>query len=470
MMADWTLWILLAISVFALTGLAGLGYHLNDIEKIAREAGDEDRILHLVKAKQFNNAAIVIASILILVAVYFLIVGSVYEGHFQEWLNLAVRWMHITFGIAWIGSSFYFISLENGLNRTKDLRDELAGDYWAIHGGGFYYLEKYKVAPRVIPKELHWFKYEAYFTWISGMALLLIVYYFNAKGMLVDTRVREISTQAAAVLGLGSLAAGWIVYDRLCKTALVRQNTAFAVAGFFVATAFAWLFTEVFAPRAAFIHFGALIGTIMAGNVFFIIIPAQKAMVKAAREGTLPDPELGKHAGLRSLHNNYLTLPVLFVMISNHFPSTFGHDQPWAILAGLSLGSAGIKHYLNLREKGRRSVWVMPLSVLLLLGLAMVTAPEPKGGSCDPPVTFTQVFPIFQARCQTCHSARPTDAVYTSAPNGVKYDTPEEIQNVADKILQRVVITETMPLNNLTGMTPEERDLIRCWIEQGAGI
>lgn len=470
MMADWTLWIFLVLSVFALAGLAGLGYRLPEIEKIAKEAGDDDRVLYLLKARQFNNAAIVIVSILILVVIYFLIEGSVYEGHFYEWLNLAVRWLHITFGIAWIGSSFYFISLENGLNRTKNLRDELAGNYWAIHGGGFYYLEKYKVAPGVIPKELHWFKYEAYFTWVSGIALLMIVYYFNAKGMLIDTRVQDMSIHTAVALGLGALAVGWLVYDQLCKTALVRKNTAFALLGFLIATCFAWMFTEVFAPRAAFIHFGALIGSIMAGNVFFVIIPAQKAMVKAAREGTYLDPELGKHAGLRSLHNNYLTLPVLFVMISNHFPSTFGHDQSWAVLAGLSLGSAGIKHYLNLREKGRQSVWVMPLSVLLLLSLVFVTAPEPQGERCEAPVTFAQVYPIFQARCQTCHSARPTDALYTTAPNGVKYDTPEEIQKVADKIFQRVVVTKNMPLNNLTGMTPEERDLIRCWIEQGAGI
>jgi uncharacterized membrane protein len=207
----------------------------------------------------------------------------------------------------------------------------------------------------------------------------------------------------------------------------------------------------------------------MVANVFFVIIPSQKAMVKAAREGRPLNPELGKHAGLRSLHNNYLTLPVLFVMVSNHFPSTFGFKYPWIILAAISLGSAGIKHWLNLREKGKYSVWVMPVSVLILLATAYVSAP-PKSGECKDNISFTEVNAIVQRRCITCHSATPTDDIIKTAPNGVTYDTPENIVKLKDKIMQRVVITKTMPQNNKTNITPEERDIIRCWIEQGASL
>ena len=212
-----------------------------------------------------------------------------------------------------------------------------------------------------------------------------------------------------------------------------------------------------------------MLGSIMVANVFFVIIPAQKAMVKAAREGKPLDPQLGKNAGMRSLHNNYFTLPVLFVMISNHFPSTFGNDYSWLVLAVITLGAAGVKHYLNLKEKGQLSVWVMPVSVLILLGAAFMTAPE-KPGACKSDVSFTEVNAIIQNRCVTCHSAKPTDNVYTAAPNGIMYDTPADIVKLKDKIMQRVVITKTMPQNNKTNITQKERDLIRCWIEQGANL
>lgn len=413
-------------------------------------------------------AAIILVIIGVLVHTYFVIKGSPWEGHLMEWINIAVRLMHITFGIAWIGASFYFVFLENALNRTKDVRDELAGNLWAIHGGGFYYLEKYKVSPQKIPKELHWFKYEAYFTWLSGFALLFIVYYFNAKGFLIDPNVMNMSTFAAVGIGIGSLIAGWIIYDLLCKTALIKKQQLFAIIGFVIATAFAFFYSQVFSGRAAYIHFGAMLGTIMAANVFFIIIPSQKAMVKAAREGKPLNPELGKQAGLRSLHNNYLTLPVLFVMISNHFPTTFGHSSSWVVLAIISLGTAGVKHYLNLKEKGQLNVWVLPVSVVILLGAAFMSAPRVSTGECKTEVTMNEVFPIIETRCNTCHSSQPTDKVFTTAPNGVMYNTPNDIVNMADKIMQRVVVTKTMPQNNKTGMTEEERNIIRCWIEQGA--
>ncbi|MBA3675626.1 MAG: urate hydroxylase PuuD [Chitinophagaceae bacterium] len=391
------------------------------------------------------------------------------EGHVMEWLNIVVRVMHITFGIAWIGASFYFVFLENALNRTENVRDELAGNLWAIHGGGFYYLEKYKTAPKSIPKHLHWFKYEAYFTWISGFSLLFIVYYFNAKGFLIDTNVFKMSSAEAIVTGIGSFVVAWLLYDILCKTSLIKKGILFTITGVIIAIAFAWFYSYVFSARAAYIHFGAMLGSIMVANVFFVIIPSQKAMVKAAREGKPLNPQLGNHAGLRSLHNNYLTLPVIFTMVSNHFPGTFGHKYQWLILAAISLASAGIKHWLNLREQGKYSVWVMPVSVLILLATAYVTAP-PKPGECKTNISFTEVNAIVQARCISCHSSKPTDDLITAPPNGVTYDTPENIVKLKDQIMQRVVLTKTMPQNNKTNMMPEEREIIRCWIEQGATL
>jgi uncharacterized membrane protein len=419
----------------------------------------------------FAYFLIVLAVLYVVGLGYFYVRGTALEGHLLEWMNIVVRLMHITFGIAWIGASFYFVFLENALNRTDNVREELAGNLWAVHGGGFYYLEKYKVAPKEIPKALHWFKYEAYFTWLSGFSLLFVVYYFNAKAMLVDASVLDISSLTAIALGIGSLAAAWIIYDQLCKTALVKRGIWFAIIGFIIATAFAFFYCQVFSSRAAYIHFGAMLGTLMAANVFFVIIPAQKAMVQAAKEGRPVDPTLGKNALFRSLHNNYFTLPVLFVMVSSHFPSTFGHQYPWLILMGISLGTAGIKHWLNLREKKQATGLVMPAAVVLLLGVAFYSAPKTEAtgtATCKQEVKIAEIHTIVQQRCVACHSANPTDDVFKVAPNGVKFDTPENITNLKDKILQRVVITKTMPQNNKTGMTDEERAMIKCWIEQGA--
>jgi len=413
--------------------------------------------------------AIVFTIVAIIASIYFMVKGTPWEGHLAEWLNIVVRVMHITFGIAWIGASFYFVFLENALNRTEDIRDELAGNLWAVHGGGFYYLEKYKVAPKTIPKQLHWFKYEAYFTWLSGFALLFIVYYFNASAMLIDTHVLNLTAAQAVGISIGSFIIAWLIYDLLCKSPLKKNSLLFSLTGIIILTGFAFFYSHVFSGRAAFIHFGAMIGSIMVANVFFVIIPSQKAMVNAAKNGLLPDAQKGKNALFRSLHNNYFTLPVLFVMVSNHFPSTFGNKYQWAVLAAISIGSAGIKHWLNLREKGQLSVWIMPVSVLILLAVAYVTAPQSSNVKCKE-VSFAEVNMIIQQRCTSCHSSRPTDDIYTAPPNGVKYDTPQEILAKKDLIMQRVVITKTMPQNNKTNMTPEERDAISCWIEQGASV
>lgn len=467
--------ILLLILSVILIMIIVMTYFLRTLKKqqeVKEESGIviDDRSKDKITSSQtFIYTALILTSAMIVLAIYLLVRGTIWEGHLMEWMNIIVRLLHITFGIAWIGASFYFVFLENALNRTKDVREELAGNLWAIHGGGFYYLEKYKVAPQTIPKHLHWFKYEAYFTWVSGFCLLFVVYYFNASAMLIDKNVLNITPLAGIGIGIGSFIIAWILYDLLCKSSLIKKGIWFTIAGTLIAIAIGWFYSHVFSSRAAYIHFGAMLGSIMVANVFFVIIPAQKAMVKAAKEGKLLDPQLGKNAGLRSLHNNYFTLPVLFVMISNHFPSTFGSEYPWLILALISLGVAGVKHYLNLREKGQLSVWVMPVSVMVLFAAVIMSAPA-KPGACNATINFTEVNGIIQERCISCHSSKPTDDFYTSAPNGIVYETPQQIQQLKDKIMQRVVVTKTMPLNNKTNITQKERDAIRCWIEQGASI
>lgn len=444
-------------------------YKLHHLIKAYKSENNEEKAESLQTSQNWFYAFLVIASLCGIGILFLFLKGTIWESHLFEWLNLTVRLLHITFGIAWIGASFYFVFLENALNRTDGVRDELAGNLWAVHGGGFYYLEKYKVAPKKIPKDLHWFKYEAYFTWLSGICLLAIVYYFNAKSYLIDPEVLDIEPLTAIALSIGSLIVGWILYDQICKK-LSNNKVVFTLAITALVFVFAWFYAQVFSGRAAYIHFGAFLGTLMAANVFFVIIPGQKRMVNAAKKGLAPNPEDGKAAFLRSYTNNYFTLPVLFVMISNHFPSTFGNTYQWLVLITITLGTAGIKHYLNVREKGGLSVWVMPISVLLLLSVAFVTAPtKPKYEDCKEIVSFTEIQTIINNRCTMCHSSNPTDAVWKVPPNGVKYDTAEQIYNLRNKIFQRVVVVKNMPFNNnQTGMTQEERDMINCWINQGA--
>jgi hypothetical protein len=458
--------VLFSLLALILVMLVVISYFVRTAKK--KQDGNTEVSERFDQTMSYVYASIVMVSVGLVIALFYILKGSIWQGHMMEWLNIIVRLMHITFGIAWIGASFYFVFLENALNRTENVREELAGNLWAIHGGGFYYLEKYKVAPASIPKHLHWFKYEAYFTWITGFCLLFIVYYFNASAMLIDKSVLDISSAAGIGIGISSFVLAWVIYDRMCRSSLIKSNIWFTLLGLILLVVFAYGYSRVFSGRAAYIHFGAMIGSIMVANVFFIIIPSQKAMVKAAREGSFLDPQLGKHAGLRSLHNNYFTLPVLFVMISNHFPSTFGNEKGWLILSIFSLGAAGVKHYLNLRERGIYSVWVMPVSALILLSAAFLSAPSKNPVGCQNEVSAAEVMQIVKARCSQCHSSMPTDDVYTAPPNGVKYESIEDVVRLKDKIMERAVLTKTMPPNNKTGITDNERMLIRCWIEQGA--
>lgn len=400
---------------------------------------------------------------------YVAVNGTPMYGYVMEWLNLAVRWTHVIAGIMWIGASFYFIFLENNLNRTHGLRDELAGNLWAIHGGGFYYVEKYKVAPKVIPAHLHWFKYEAYFTWLSGFALLFLVYYADAKAFMIDLTVADISVPVAVAIGVGSLILGYVIYDIMCRSKLILNQGRFALVGTVIMAVICYALTHLLSGRAAFIHVGAVIGTIMVGNVFFTIIPSQKALVRAAKTGQTLDATLGKKAGQRSLHNNYLTLPVVFIMISNHFPSTFGHSGNWIILMVMIVASAGIKHYWNLLDRGEnKPVWLAG-SVISLVVMSFVISPAFEDTMDSTiPASFAEANAVIQARCVQCHSATPTDDQWTAAPNGVMYDTPEQIAAMADKIMTRAVRTKTMPQGNKTGMTEDERTVLKRWILQGA--
>ncbi|MFZ1616039.1 MAG: urate hydroxylase PuuD [Flavobacteriales bacterium] len=404
-------------------------------------------------------------------AVYVAVAGSEMQGYVMQWLNLSVRWIHVIAGIMWIGASFYFIFLENNLNRTEGLRDELAGNLWAIHGGGFYYVEKYQVAPKVIPKHLHWFKYEAYFTWLSGFSLLFIVYYADAKAFMIDPSVAALSPAEAIGIGIASMVLGWAIYDLMSKSKLVLRQDLFALVGILVLGALTYVLTHLLSGRAAYIHVGALLGTIMVGNVFFTIIPSQKALVRAAKTGQPLDASLGKKAGQRSLHNNYITLPVVFIMLSNHFPSTFGHSGNWLILMVITVASMGIKHYWNLLDRGVKRTWVLVASIgaLVVLSAAISPAMEDTVDAAIP-ASFADADAIIQRRCVQCHSANPTDDVNHVAPNGVMYDTPQQIQAMAPKIMERAVRTHTMPQGNKTGMTDEERTVLKRWILQGAQI
>ena len=400
---------------------------------------------------------------------YIAVAGTPMYGYTMEWINLAIRWTHVIAGIMWIGASFYFIFLENNLNRNEGLRDELAGNLWAIHGGGFYYVEKYKVAPKVSAAHLHWFKYEAYFTWLSGFALLFVVYYADAKAFLIDPTIADISPAMAIGIGSGSLVIGYVIYDVMCKSKLILRQDLFALVGMVILGVMTYALTHLLSGRAAYIHVGAIIGTIMVGNVFFTIIPSQKALVRAAKTGQPLDETLGKKAGQRSLHNNYLTLPVVFIMISNHFPSTFGHSWNWLILMVMVVASAGIKHYWNLLDQGIKRTSVLVASILALVFMSVAISPAFED-SLDAaiPATFEEANAVIQARCVQCHSASPTDDQWTAAPNGVMYDTPEQIKAMADKIMTRAVRTKTMPQGNKTGMTDEERTILKRWILQGA--
>ncbi len=389
-----------------------------------------------------------------------------------DWLNLVVRWLHMITGIAWIGASFYFVWLDNTIRPPEadsDLaRKGVSGHLWAVHGGGFYNPQKYLVAPSELPKELHWFKWEAYTTWLSGFALLSIVYYFNAQAMMVDRAVADLSSMQAIGLGIGSLLVGWTVYDLLCRSRLGQHDLAFGLVMFAFIVASAWVLGHYLSGRAAFIHVGAMIGTMMVGNVLMLIIPGQRKLVEAMMAGRKPDPVHGLKAKQRSVHNNYFTLPVLFIMISNHYAMTYGHKHAWAVLAVIMAAGVLIRHFFNLRHKGR-TVWGYPVAgVALLLALAVALAPKAPVAVAATAGQFAKVQAVVAQRCAGCHSTTPTQAGFVTAPAGLMLHDEALIRQNAAKIYQQAVQLKTMPIANLTNMTDDERALIGAWFESGA--
>jgi uncharacterized membrane protein len=387
---------------------------------------------------------------------------------FYSWISLSIRWLHIITGIAWIGASFYFVWLDNNLERPEGgaKKGEADGELWSVHGGGFYHNKKYMSAPEHMPDHLHWFKYEAYFTWISGFLLLAVIYYYGANLYLIDKAKMAFSPLQAIGTSLTMLAGGWVIYDLMCKSALRKRPGLFAVLLFTLLTLAAFVADKLFSDRAAYIQVGAMIGTMMAGNVFFNIIPNQKIVVADLIAGRPVNPEFGKAAKLRSMHNNYMTLPVLFIMVSNHYPMTYGSGLGWLSLMFIALAGIAIRHFFNIRHlkkvKGPYiflAVFFMLLAMLFPLALRP-TAPTTPSGT----VTFSDARNIVHTRCTACHATNPTHEAFDEPQGGLKLETDGEIHRAATRILQRAVIAKDMPLGNETNMTDEEREMLRAWI------
>jgi uncharacterized membrane protein len=388
------------------------------------------------------------------------------EAYLLEWLNLALRWAHVIVGIAWIGASLYFIWLDNHLEPSNDPR--VAGELWAIHGGGFYRAEKFKLAPARMPATLHWFKWEAYWTWITGFALLATMYYANAELYLIDAQVMPLSKPAAIGVALATIVGGYAIYEGLCRSPL-GKNDALLSAVILVLLAFAaWGLTHLFSGRGAFIHYGAILGTLMVANVAHVIIPGQRRMVEAMKAGREPDPRDGLMGKQRSVHNTYFTLPVVVTMISNHYATVFGHPWSWVVLVLLTIAGALVRVWFVMRHKGRAPAWVWALSVLFFVAAAALLAPRRE--AAPGAAAFSEVKQVLDIRCLSCHAERPSFQGLPEAPKGVKLDSAERIRAQALQIHQQSVLSKAMPPGNLTGMTDEERALLDRWYRSGANI
>ena len=390
------------------------------------------------------------------------------EGYLLEWLNLLVRWAHVVVGIAWIGASLYFIWLDNHLEaqRGPDADPLVAGELWAIHGGGFYNARKFKLGPAELPATLHWFKWEAYWTWMTGFALLVLMYYVQAELYLIDPGVMALSKPAAIGIGLAVLLGGYAIYEGLCRSPLARNDTLLGIVLLLLLAAAAWGLTRIFSGRGAFIHYGAILGTIMAANVLHIIIPGQRRMVEAIREGRAPDPKDGLVGKQRSVHNTYFTLPVVFVMISNHYATVFGNRWAWLALVAMTIAGALIRVWFVMRHKGRARAWIWIAGLLCILLTAYLVSPARQAASAKP-VDFAAVKQVIDTRCVSCHADKPSFPGMAEAPKGVKLDTAERIRAQALLVHQQSVLAKAMPPGNLTAMTEEERMLLDRWFRAG---
>jgi uncharacterized membrane protein len=401
-------------------------------------------------------------------------VAPLLASYTTDWLDLVFRWFHVTAAIVWIGTSFYFVALDNHLQepeRETDRAEGVAGESWEIHGGGFYRIHKFRVAPPELPRPLHWYKWEAYWTWLSGFALLCALYYVDARLRLIDPSVADLDPWQAILISIALLAAAWIVYDAVCRL-FKRRPLVLAVCILGLVTATTYGVAQLYSPRAAYLQVGAMLGTIMAANVFFVIIPGHWELVKAKKAGREPDPRAGIVGKQRSVHNNYLTLPVLFSMLAGHFTFTYSHDHAWAVLVALMTVGAAIRHYFNQRHAGQ-TLWWIPVGCAGAIAAIAVWL-RPAGAEPAQPgaalVPFARVQQVVAARCQPCHSDRPTYAGVSAPPLGVALDSPEQIRARAVQIRQVAVDSGAMPLGNATKMTQNERNLLGRWIAQGARI
>ena len=396
-----------------------------------------------------------------------------------DWGGLLLRWVHIITGIAWIGSSFYFMHLDAAIKAIPDIPAGKGGEAWEVHGGGFYQVRKYLVAPEKLPAELMWHKWESYSTWVSGFFLLVWVYYLGSDLYLIDPAVRPLSPLAAAAIGIGSLAFGWIVYNLLVSSRLAQNEVALAAVGFAFIMAMAFFFQHMFSGRGALIHTGALMGTIMSGNVFMNIIPNQKKVIADLIAGRTPNPEYGKQAKTRSKHNNYLTLPVLFMMISGHYPLTFTSPYAWVMVGFVLIAGALVRHFYNERHAGRGDKWwtwiIAALAMVAVIAISMLSNPTARdylGLAALPPATEVasarpvpeNVNDIVTSRCSMCHAQEPVYSGIVAPPKGVRLDTPAEIAKQARAIQMQAVLTHAMPPNNITEITPEERKALGAWL------
>jgi len=395
---------------------------------------------------------------------------------FWDWLNFAARWLHVITGIAWIGSSFYFVALDLGLRQRPGLPEGAFGEEWQVHGGGFYHIQKYLVAPASLPEHLTWFKWESYFTWMSGFALLAIVYYAGADLYLIDRNVLDMSVPVAILISMASLVLGWLIYDQLCRLLLGKSDTALMLILYAAIVFMAWGFTHLFTGRAAFLHLGAITATIMSANVFMIIIPNQKIVVADLIAGRKPDPKYGKIAKQRSLHNNYLTLPVLFLMLSNHYPLAFATEFNWVIASLVFIIGVVIRHYFNTvhARKGNPTWTWLAAAVLFMVIVWLSTAPsvltgEKKASAQAETLIASTHFPAVRdtvlGRCSMCHAAEPSYEGIYHAPKGVMLDTDAGIAEHGREVYLQAGRSHAMPPGNVTEITPEERALLVAWFE-----
>jgi uncharacterized membrane protein len=388
-----------------------------------------------------------------------------------EWLSLILRWLHVVAAMGWIGSSFYFIHLDLSLKRRPGLPEGVQGDAWQVHGGGFYHMVKYLVAPARMPDELTWFKWEAYATWLSGFALLVLIYYLGAELYLIDKSVLELTATSAAAIAFGTLLLAWLFYEGLCRSPLGRYEVALALVGYVFLVALTYGFTHVFSGRGAFTQIGALIGTIMVANVFLIIIPNQKKTVAALLAGKEPDPKFGEQGKQRSVHNNYLTLPVVFLMIANHYPLMFATRFNWLIVAIVLAIGPVIRHFYNSRHEGKGSpwwTWAVAAAGMAAVAWLSGAGPRETAAGAAAKLDVTAAYDTIMSRCSMCHTGEPFWPGVHGPPEGVVLDGPDAIRRHAHLIDINAVRSRAMPPGNITEMTDQERHVVAAWIAAGA--